>query len=98
MTLPVVQVFEISRWRLHVDVEATRRLYAERAEGAAEACERKGCLSCRNYILARDRLPEAVKTLLVELGEDLRKEFRVAHGTFLRPGWIAYRTSRTRRE
>ena len=72
--------FKYRGWVADVDVEATRRAYAEGHRGASVEC---GCDECANYIAARDAgyiFPDEVAKLLSDMGVDLSRESEVVAG------------------
>lgn len=62
-------------WDLRVDVDATRRAYEEMALGWPEYC---GCVHCRNFARARDRVyPQEALELFPKLGISAERECEV---------------------
>ncbi len=86
--------FEYRGWVADVDVEATRKAYAQGTAGASVEC---GCDECANYIAARDAgyaFPAEVAKLLTRMGVDLRRESEVyvegsaGRGALVYGGWF----------
>jgi hypothetical protein len=67
-----MEVIEVARWRLEVDVDATRRAYEKVDAGySLPSC----CSSCRNYIAWRSSEEAAqLRELLESLGIDVQKD------------------------
>ena len=64
-------------WVVEVDVEATRRAYAQTKAGYARSCS---CLNCRNFVAARDRnlvFPADALALFERMGIDSSCEAEV---------------------
>jgi hypothetical protein len=86
--------FEYRNWVADVDVEATRKAYAEGHAGASVEC---GCDECANFIAARDAgyiFPREVAKLLTDMGADLSRESevvvegKVGRDSILYAGWF----------
>lgn len=86
--------FEYRGWVADVDVDATRKAYAQGGQGASAEC---GCDECANFIAARDAgyiYPVEVATLLSEMGVDLTRESevyvdgRADRGSIVYSGWF----------
>ena len=80
------------RWRLRIDLEATRQAYQGMKLGGPETC---GCCPCRNFAAARSQVyPADVLSLFNALGIDCTKEVEVYHmgrqdsGLHLYGGWF----------
>ena len=58
--------FVLSSLVLEIDVDKTKKLY-QALEEVTDGCS---CDGCRNYMLARERFPEAVKDFFGKLGVD----------------------------
>ena len=81
-------VFQIGRWTVEVDVEATRAAYRQRTQGSPEEC---GCLECRNFAAARRQAyPAAVREALATLGVEPIREAEIFHLGPLDSGWHLY--------
>ena len=73
---------------VEVDADATAAAYAKRSRGAPEEC---GCLHCRNFVAARDRLyPREVIEILDSLGIHAIRDAEIWHVCELRPGVHSY--------
>jgi hypothetical protein len=86
--------FEYRGWTAEVDVETTRRAYAQGSPGASVEC---GCDECANFIAARDAgyvYPVEVAKLLSDMGVDLTRESEVFmagpadRGSVVYGGWF----------
>ncbi len=86
--------FKYRGWVADVEVEVTRRAYAQGHQGAAVEC---GCEECANYIAARDAgyiFPDEVAKLLSDMGVDLSRESevvvvgRVGRDSIVYSGWF----------
>lgn len=83
-----VESVVIDRWRLRIDLEATRAAYRAMTLPGPESC---GCLPCQNFVAARDRAyPAPARQLFERLGIDWHKEAEVCHITRLGPGVHLY--------
>ena len=70
-------MIKVQDWILACDVKATRRIYAQIAEGGADECV---CDYCNNYVLLRPRVfPEDARALLTQLGVEWCREAEVVH-------------------
>ena len=82
-------VFEFQRYKLDVNVEATRKYYGT-AKSISENCT---CDGCRNYEKAIDFLPHEVLSFFAQLGIEMKKASEVyiicanADDTLLYSGW-----------
>jgi hypothetical protein len=66
---------ELAGVLLEYDPVATRRAYAQRAQGSPEEC---GCADCRNFIATRDLVyPSAARAVLEQLGIDRMREAEI---------------------
>ena len=63
-------IFEFGKFRVDVDVEATREFYQKHGKTVLEDC---GCASCRNYYRAITKVPDKVKSFFDTLGIDPQK-------------------------
>ncbi len=87
-----MQQVQYQKWKLSVDVEATREAYSKIERGSAEEC---GCQKCLNFVASRKTIyPEEVSILFDRLGVDFRKEVEVCHdgisevGLHFYSGWF----------
>ncbi len=81
-------IVEFARWKLDCDPEDTRGAHARRLKGGPEEC---GCLTCRNFALARPQLyPPEVLSLFEKLGIPSDREAEVYHITRLPSGLHLY--------
>jgi hypothetical protein len=72
-----MEQFSVGRWRLACDPGATRDAYGAITQAAPEAC---GCLPCRNFAAARNRVYSAtVLDLFERLGIVPVREAEVYH-------------------
>ena len=73
----MIQRFEDGAYAVNVDIEATRALYAARAEGGTDECT---CTYCKNFAASRERAyPAPFRQLLELLGIDYKKEEETWH-------------------
>lgn len=75
-------------WMFEVDIEATRQVYKDVANGGAGTC---GCTNCKNYLAQIDfAFPQDIKQLLFDLGIDYQKDYEVWHYSKLDSGLHMY--------
>jgi len=73
----------IGRWAVEVDADATAAAYEKRTQGAPEEC---GCLHCRNFAAAREKLyPKEAIDLFTSLGIHPIREASISHSHESRP-------------
>lgn len=60
-------VFEFGKFKIDVDVEATREYYAKHGRTVLEDC---GCINCRNFYTVMSNPTEKVKAFFDSLGVD----------------------------
>ena len=69
-------LFDFGRFRVDVDVEATKAFYHQFGKTVLEDC---GCVNCRNYYEAISKAPDQVKRFFTDLGIDPQKSPEATH-------------------
>ena len=72
-------VFDFGPFSIDVDVERTRKYYAESSRMLTEGCD---CILCRNFLAAYDSLDIEIRQFFDNLGVDIRKaaDMTTMHG------------------
>lgn len=79
-----MQSFQIGRWEIRCDPDATRKAYASVFRSGPEEC---GCAPCRNFMAARAQVyPAEVLALFEKLGVSPDREVEIYHMARLTPG------------
>jgi hypothetical protein len=70
-----MESLKIKQWHIRYDYESTVNAYSQVEHGDPERC---GCIYCRNFIRARNRLyPKQFRDFLASVGIDYMKEAEV---------------------
>lgn len=72
-------IFDFARFCIDVDVEQTRKYYAESTRTLTEGCD---CIGCRNFVKAYQNLDPEIRNFFDSLGVDIRKapDMSAMHG------------------
>lgn len=69
------KVIKYRNWEFEVNLELTKRTYANILVSGADTC---ACSDCKNYVAYRDKVfPEEILNLFTALGIDYRKEVEI---------------------
>lgn len=83
-----MEILEIQPWHIQYDYESTVNAYKQVERGDPECC---GCIYCRNFIKARNRLyPKQFRGFLTSVGIDYMKEAEVYQISRISPGRYLY--------
>lgn len=72
-------IFDFGTFSIDVDVEKTRKYYAESNRTLTEGCD---CILCRNFLAAYESLDASIRNFFDSLGVDIRKagDMTTMHG------------------